>query len=126
MKKISAFLFLVLISFYSFAEPKTLDVTSNFNPTGELADCKVIRITDGGFMYTYLYVVKCPNSKTSVTQSGKYPTYTSYEEDTISNEKYPALKNKNTIVVNGVKYFKIPDIDGKEKITIDGQVYYKE
>lgn len=120
------FLFLVLISFYSFASPETQDITSKFSLTGELEGCKVIKITSGGVLSTYLYVVKCPNSKTSVTHSTKNPTYTSYEEESLSNEKYPALKNKNSIVVNGVKYFKVPDVDSKEKITIDGQVYYKE
>ncbi len=126
MKKISVFLFLVLISFYSFAVPSTVDLTSDFKPSGELEGCKVIRISNGGILTTFLYVVKCPNSKTSVTHSTKHPTYTSYEEESLSNEKYPALKNKNSIVVNGVKYFKVPDVDSKEKITIDGQVYYKE
>lgn len=126
MKKISVFLFLVLISFYSFAVPSTVDLTSDFKPSGELEGCKVIRISNGAILTTFLYVVKCPNSKTSVTHSTKHPTYTSYEEEILSNEKYPALKNKNSIVVNGVKYFKVPDVDSKEKITINGQVYYKE
>jgi hypothetical protein len=120
------FFMLSVMSFSSFAD--MIDVTHEFKPNGELANCKIFYLSTGGFVNSSIYITKCPDSsKTNTTYNSKYPVHSSYiEESKLSNEKYPVLNKDKFVIVNNVKYYELKNINSNETININGKIYYKE
>lgn len=96
---------LVLITVFSFSAlglmsctetpPQTHERTGFVLPDG-LKDCKVYSMTDGGVMYSYITVVRCPMSQTATTYPcGKGRCSASVVEiDTAGLGEYTRLKAK--------------------------------
>jgi hypothetical protein len=117
MKKITAGLILAFMSSIAIAD--SIEVTKNFNLSGELKNCKIFKANTEGFFNLYLFITKCPNSKTTTSTSDKSPTHTSYSEDSEGN-------NSETIILNGEEYkLNKSQLDMTDSVNFNGETYFK-
>lgn len=111
---------LIVFSPFSFAD--SVDVTHKFNLSGELKDCKIFKATNDSFLKVFLFITKCPNSKTSTSTNEKSPTHTFYSEEV----EYDTINKSDTINFNGEEYKVNEDeLDMTKSIKVNGKTYFK-
>lgn len=96
MKKIFIGLFFMVVSSTAFGAMYR-DITSEYALPPSMKDCRVFYLHGGGFSFSTLYAIQCPDSKVSTQfKSGKADTF-------VDSQK----SHQETIELNGNKYIKV-------------------